>query len=169
MARITSLSDLLMEELASLLNAENQWAGVMPKMAQASQSMALKIALENYLEITIEHIERLQGIFRDVGQNSQGSIYEDMKGSITESEDVANRTEKSSARDAVIISMVERVEQYEITGYQTAREHAADLGHIGIVALLSETLNEKRAMNFHLNELAQCMINVQAVHPGGSL
>jgi len=165
MKRINSLSDLLMEELADLLNAENQLAEALPKMVEASQSSALKTVLKDYLEVTRKHANRLQDIFSNIGQNPQGVTSKAMKGLIEESEEVVNQTEKCPARDAAIVSVVKLVERYEIVGYQMACEHAADLAHTRIVELLNESLDEERTMNLSLNELAQGMINIQTIDP----
>ena len=165
MKRIYSLSDLLMEELADLLSAEDQLVEALPKMAQAGELTSLKDALEDHLGLTREHAKRLQDIFGNIGQDPSKLTCKTMKGLITEGEDIVNKTEKSQARDAAIISVMQRVERYEIGEYKIAREHAADLGHTKIVELLNKTLDEERAMNFYLNELVQSMINIQAIAP----
>jgi ferritin-like metal-binding protein YciE len=165
MKRTNALSDLLIEELADLLSAENQLVEALPKIAQASQSSALKSALEDYLEVTRVHVSRLKDIFSNIGQSSQGSTCKTMKELIKESEDLVNKTEKFQSTDAALIWVAQRVEQYEIAEYKKAREHAADLGHTMIVELLTKTLNEQRAMNFHLNELAQGIINIESIDP----
>lgn len=162
MKRINSLSDLLMEELSDLLNAENQLTGALPKMAQASGLSVLKDTLEKYLKITRGHIDLLEGILGDIGQKPSNRVCKAIQNLIRESEGLVKKTERSSSLDAAIISVAQRAEQYEIVEYKKAREHAADLGHTRIVELFTKILNEKRTMNFHLNELAQGIINAQA-------
>jgi ferritin-like metal-binding protein YciE len=166
MKRINSLSDLLMEELADLLNAENQLIEALPKMAEAGESSELKGFLEDHLEVTKEHAHRLQDIFSNIGQNPQRIACKAIKKFIEAGKDIVNTTGKSSNRDAAIIRVAQQIEHYEINGYVTAREHAEDLGHTRMVELLDKTLDEERAMNLHLSELAQSMINVQAMVPG---
>jgi ferritin-like metal-binding protein YciE len=165
MKRINSLNDLLMEELADLLNAENQLSEALPKMVEASQSLTLKLVLQAQLEVTKEHAYRLQDILSNLGQKTQGVTCKVMKGLIQESEDVIHKTENGQARDIAIISMMQRVEKYEISGYGTAMEHAVDLGQRRVVEVLDKTINEERAMNLHLSELAQGIINLQATDP----
>jgi ferritin-like metal-binding protein YciE len=155
-----------MEELADLLNAESQLIEALPKMADSSRLQALKTALEDCLKITREHVTRLQDIFSNIGQNPQRLTCKAMKGLIRK--EAVNKTEKGPAGDTAIIDVAQRVQQYEISRYKTVREHAADLGHTRIVELFTKTLNEKRAMNFHFNELAQGMINAQAIDPESS-
>jgi Mn-containing catalase len=165
MKRNNPSSDLLMEELANLLNAETQLLEILPKMAQASESSALKAALENCLEITGEHISRIQDILNNIRQDPSKLICKAMQGFIEGIEDIVYDPQEYPARDTAIIRVAQRVQQYEIAEYKKARLYASDLGHTGIVELFTKTLNEKRAMNFHLNELAQYMINIQATEP----
>jgi len=168
MRRINSLSDLLMEELADLLNAENQSLEFLPKLADASQLPALRRVLEDHLVLSKEHIRRLENIFNNIAQRPQGVICETVRKIISESDEVIHQREKGISRDAAIVSIVSRVELYEIDEYQTACEHAVILGHTQIVEILNKTLDEERIMNSYLNELAQFMINVQAIDPTGS-
>ncbi len=151
-----------MEELEDLLNAENQWVKALPRMAEASQSTELKSVLQDHLQNTRKHVNRLQEIFGSLGQHPQPMVSKAMQGLIDEGQDVVNAADKSPARDAAIIGAAQRVEHYEIAGYGTAREHAADLGHTKVVELLNETLKEERAVNFYLNELAKEIINARA-------
>jgi Mn-containing catalase len=168
MKRNNSLSDLLIEELANLLNAETQLVEILPKMAQASESSALKAALENCLEITREHVSRIQDILNTIRQNPSKQICKAIQGFIEDIENIVYDPQEYPARDAAIVKVAQRVEQYEIVEYKKARLYASDLGHTRIVELFTKTLNEKRVMNFHLNELAQYMINIQAIEPKSS-
>jgi len=168
MKRINCLSDLLIEELADLLNAENQLVEALPKMVQAGEPSALKAALENCLDMSREHIDQLQDIFGNMRQNPPKMTCTAIKGFIAESEDAVNKTEKGPHCDAGIISVMKRVENYKITAYLIAYEHTMDLGYTRIMKLLHKMLNEERVINFHLNELAQGMINIQAIDPNGS-
>jgi len=168
MKRINSLNDLLMEELADLWDAEDQLAQAFPKMIELSQSLALKLVLENHLEVTKGHADRLEDIFNNARQRPQKAICKIMKNIIRESEDLAITADKGPGRDAAIISIAQRIERYEIDGYSTAREHAIDLGQAEMVEILDATLNEEREMHLNLSELAQYMINVQAIDPTGS-
>jgi ferritin-like metal-binding protein YciE len=165
MKKVNSLSDLLMEELADLLNMESQVGEALPKMADASQTASLKTALEECLTITKEHVSRIQDIFSNIGQNPQRLVCKAMEDLLTEGDDVINKTEKGPASDAAMLNVAQRVQKYEIARYKIVREHAADLNHSKIVEVFTKILNDERAMNFQFNELAQGMINTQAMEP----
>jgi ferritin-like metal-binding protein YciE len=131
-------------------------------MAKASQLSELKIALDDHQEVTKEQIHRLRDIFSNLGQNPEGVVGKAMKGPVRENEDKISNAQTGPVRDAVIINLVQQVKDQEITEYEKARAHAADLGRTRIVELLDKTINEERAMNLHLNEMAQNLINANA-------
>src|SRR4051812_34329894 len=99
MKRITSLNDLLIEELAELLNAEDRLAGALPKMKQSSQSQALKAIFDNHLESTKKQAARLRDIFNNIGQNPHGRDCKAIKGYIQEVEQAVNNSQKGSGLD----------------------------------------------------------------------
>ena len=160
---IKSLDDLFLEELGDLYSAENQLVKAVPKLAQATNSSELQSALEDHLQETKHHVDRLEEAFKDLGQKPGGVVCKAMKGLIAEGEEVVRKSEKSPARDAAIIAAAQRVEHYEIAGYGTAQSHASLLGHTKIQKLLQETLDEEKTSDHRLNELAQGTINPQAM------
>jgi ferritin-like metal-binding protein YciE len=160
--KITSLNDLFLEELADLYSAEHQLIKAIPKMAEATTSGDLKMALEDHLEKTHDHANRLREIFAELGSKPAAATCKAMRGLIEEGEDVVHKSERSAARDAAIIGAAQRVEHYEISGYGTAKSHASLLGYERIQELLQETLDEERDADQRLNELAEGSINSQA-------
>lgn len=159
---IKSLDDLFLEELGDLYSAETLLVKAIPKLIEATNSQELKIILEDHLHETIHQVNRLEEIFRDLGQKPGGVVCKAMKGLIAEGEDIVHKSERSPTRDAAIIGATQRVEHYEIAGYGTAQSHAALLGHKRIEELLHETLIEEKKENQRLNELAKEAINFQA-------
>ena len=63
--------------------------------------------------------------------------------------------------DAGLISAAQRVEHYEIAAYGSARTFAELLGEKEIVKLLSATLEEEKAADTKLTQVAK-KINVEA-------
>ncbi|MDE1920218.1 MAG: DUF892 family protein [Candidatus Omnitrophica bacterium] len=167
MKEASSLSDLLMEELADLLDAEHQLMQALPEMAQTSQWSTLKSLLEDHGQVTKEQAGQLQDVFSFTCQKPRAVQCKTVKGLITESRRTIHKTQNAEYRDQAIINMAQRIEHYEITGYSIARGHADDLGHTRIVELLDKILDEERSMHLHLSELAQGLINLQAIDPQG--
>lgn len=160
--KMKSLNDVFLEELGDLYSAETQLIKALPKMAQATNSSELKSAIEEHLQQTKHQANRLEEIFKDLGQKPGQVTCKAMKGLIEEGEEVIQKADKSAARDAAIIGAAQRVEHYEIAGYGTAESHASLLGHSRVRDLLRETLEEEKKANFRLNEIAENSINEEA-------
>jgi len=65
---IDSLKDLYVDELKDLYNAENQLLKALPKMAKKAASADLRAAFEEHLDQTEGHVDRLEKIFKRLGE-----------------------------------------------------------------------------------------------------
>lgn len=90
-----------------------------------------------------------------------------MTGLIKEGDQITSDSEETAVRDAGLIAAAQKVEHYEMSGYGSARAHAKLLGNNEAVHLLQETLDEERAADAKLNELAESMINDKASRTTG--
>jgi ferritin-like metal-binding protein YciE len=70
---------------------------------------------------------------------------------------------EEDALDAGLIGAAQKVEHYEIAAYGTARTHAEMLGYRRIAKLLQQTLNEEGATDKKLTQLAESVVNYEAV------
>ena len=59
-----SIRDLLVDEMRDLYDAEKQLVKALPKMAKVASNTELSDAIENHLEETRGHVERLERGFR---------------------------------------------------------------------------------------------------------
>jgi ferritin-like metal-binding protein YciE len=160
--KIKSLEELFLEELKDLYSAENQLIKALPKMARATTSDDLKMAIESHLEQTKNHASRLEEAFKELGQKPVQVTCKAMKGLIEEGEEVVQKVDKCAARDAGIIGAAQRVEHYEMAAYGTARTHASLLGYNRVEQLLQETLGEEKEANNKLGQIAEESVNSDA-------
>jgi ferritin-like metal-binding protein YciE len=164
MAEATNpLEELLHDELKDLYSAENQIIKALPKMAKAASSPELKRAFERHLEETRRQVERLQQIGEELGIKLTGKKCSGMEGLIEEGKELMSEVDDEDALDAGLIGAAQKVEHYEIAGYGTARTHAEVLGYRRIAKLLQQTLNEEGLTDKKLTQLAENIINVEAV------
>ena len=63
------------------------------------------------------------------------------------------------AHDAGLLAAAQAVEHYEMTRYGTLRTWAEELGYSKSVTLLQQTLDEERATDAALTNLAKAVIN----------
>jgi ferritin-like metal-binding protein YciE len=167
MSKLDSLNTLLVEELRDLYDAEQQLTRALPKMAKAATTPELREAFEEHLQITEQHVSRLEESLQALESNGRGKKCKGMQGLIEEGQEHVDADGDEDVIDAALIGAAQKVEHYEISAYGTAREHATCLGHTEIADLLQQTLDEERETDRKLSALAEDLVNRQAV--GGSM
>ena len=85
---LNSLENLFMEELKDVYNAEKQIIRALPKMAKAADSEELQQAFTKHLKETEGHVQRLEQIFRELGQTARGKKCKGMEGLLEEGKEV---------------------------------------------------------------------------------
>lgn len=161
--KIKTLEDFFVHELSDIYNAEKQLTKALPKMAKAASSPELVRVLENHLTETEGQIERLERVFDVSGLKSHREKCEATEGLVDEAKEVIDHTEEGPVRDAALIACAQKVEHYEIATYGTLCALAEKLGQSEAKRLLEQTLNQEKAANQHLNDLAMRDINAQAL------
>ncbi len=161
----TSLRELYVQELKDLYDAEQQITKALPKMLRASTSEALQEALSRHLEVTKEHVSRLEEIFARLEEKPKAEKCKGIHGVIEEGDDLVEDIEDKDVRDAAIIASAQKVEHYEMAAYGTVRNYARLLGDETAGELLQRTLDEEKEADQVLTQCAD-HINVQAQVPG---
>jgi ferritin-like metal-binding protein YciE len=161
--KLDSLRKLYINELRDLYSAENQLLKALPKMAKGASSDELRQAFENHLQETEGHVERLDDIFEELDESPKGKTCHGMKGLVEEGSEILEENGEQSVLDAGIIAAAQKVEHYEIASYGTVRTFAQLLGEKDAAKLLQQTLDEEGAANKKLNELAEGIVNPEAL------
>lgn len=149
------LKKLYVDELKDLYSAENQLVKALPKMAKGAVSEELRQGFEEHLAQTKGHVQRLEQIFEALEESPKGKKCAGMEGLIKEGAEVLNEDYEGNILDAALIGAAQRVEHYEIAAYGTARAMAEKLGETEHASLLTETLEEEKATDEKLTQLAQ--------------
>ena len=161
--KLNTLKQLYIEELRDLYSAENQLLKALPKMAKGASSEELKLAFENHLDQTKVHVERLEEIFERLDETPKGKTCQAMKGLVEEGSEILGEDGEESVLDAGIIAAAQKVEHYEIASYGTVRTFAQLLGEDEAAELLQETLDEEGEADKLLTQLAQEIVNPEAL------
>jgi ferritin-like metal-binding protein YciE len=164
--KLNTINDLFVHELKDLYSAENQLVKALPKMAKAASHEELKAGFEQHLEETKGHVARLEEIAKICECKLSGHKCKAMEGLIEEGQELISEDAEDAVRDAGLIGAAQRVEHYEIAGYGTARALAGVLGYDEAVDLLTQTLDEEKATDEKLTELAETIVNVDAAEAG---
>jgi ferritin-like metal-binding protein YciE len=155
-----TLEELYDEELRDLYDAENRIVKALPKLAKESSSDELRAAFEEHLEQTRGHVERLVQIFKRMGERPRAKTCDGIKGIIEEGSEILE-LEGGASKDAGLIGGAQRVEHYEMAAYGTVRTWAQQLGRGEDAQLLQQTLDEEKATDEKLSQIAQS-INASA-------
>ena len=158
---MNTLEDLFLDSLADMHYAENQLVKALPKMAKGASSEELRNGIEEHLEQTQGHVQRLEQIFEALGESPKGKKCAGMEGLIKEGSEVLSEDYEGETLDAAIIGAAQRIEHYEIAAYGTVKAFAQTLGENDHISLLETTLNEEKETDQKLTDLAED-INEQA-------
>ena len=166
--QVSTLNELFVKELRDVYNAERQLIRTLPTMAKKAYSPDLTKAIEVHLEQTQQQAKRLEQAFELLDVSSRGPVCKGMKGIIDEGKESLEEMDEPDVTDAGIIMSAQKVEHYEIATYGSLCEYANVLGHSEIAGLLKTTLEEEKAADKKLTELAERGINAMATNGGGS-
>jgi ferritin-like metal-binding protein YciE len=164
--KLDTLKKLYVEELRDVYNAEQQLVKALPKMAKAASSDELREALEMHLDETKGHVERLEQIFEGLDEPAKGKTCKAMKGLVEEGSEILEEKGEDSVLDAGIIAAAQKVEHYEMATYGTLRTWADLLNQDEAAGLLQETLDEEGEADKKLNDLAEEIVNPEALLEG---
>jgi len=156
-----ALRELYVDELRDLYDAENRLVKALPKLAKEAESQELRSGIEEHLEQTRGHVDRLRQILEAMGERPGGKKCAGMVGLIQEGDEMMEEFE-DGVKDAALISAAQRVEHYEIAAYGCVKTWAGLLGEKEAQDLLEKTLNEEKEADQKLTEIAG-QINVEAM------
>ncbi|MFD2146062.1 YciE/YciF ferroxidase family protein [Mucilaginibacter antarcticus] len=156
--------EFFVDELKDIYWAEKHLVKALPKMKKAATSPELAAAFDKHTAETQMHIETLEKVFELLEEKAVAKKCDAMEGLLAEADGIITDTEKGTMiRDAGLILAAQKVEHYEIATYGTLRVFAANMGHAEVADLLSQTLENEKATDVALTELAETAINEQAV------
>ncbi|MDB6032584.1 MAG: ferritin-like protein [Verrucomicrobiales bacterium] len=154
---MSELRETFLDELADLYDAEQQITKALPKMEAAAESEELKEAFTSHMEETENQVGRLKQVFELFEKEPKAKKCKAMKGLIEEADELI----KEEAGDAALICAAQKVEHYEIASYGSLLSWARLMGEDEAADLLEETLDEERATDERLTEIAESTINVE--------
>ena len=169
MAQAETLHDAFLDELRDSYDAEKQLTKALPKLAKAASNPKLRQAFEAHLEETQGHVQRLEQVFESLDEKVRGKHCDGIAGIIEEGKAIMEEEFEDSAMDACLIAAGQRAEHYEMAAYGTLVAWAQAMGHTEAAKLLQQTLNEEKAADKKLSDLAESGINetaAEAAHPG---
>jgi len=162
MAEGKTLHDAFVDELRDAYDAEKQILKALPKMAKAASSEDLRAAFETHLEETRGQVERLESAFASIEEKPRGKHCDGVAGIIEEGKSTMGEDFDEMTMDAALVASAQRVEHYEMAMYGTLVAWARVMGNEEAAELLQENLDEEKATDEKLTEIAEGGINETA-------
>ncbi|EGL4678375.1 ferritin-like domain-containing protein [Escherichia coli] len=161
--QIKSVEDIFIHLLSDTYSAEKQLTKALSKLSRTAYSDKLTAAFQSHLDETHGQIERIdQVVDSEDGLKLKRIKCAAMEGLIEEANEVIESTDKNEVRDAALIAAAQKVEHYEIASYGTLVTLAEQLGYKKAAKLLKETLEEEKATDVKLTDLAFNNVNKKA-------
>ncbi|RZK15723.1 MAG: ferritin-like domain-containing protein [Pedobacter sp.] len=152
------------DELKDIYWAEKHLAKALPKMRKAATSPELVEAFEKHTQETEQHIATLEEVFSMLEEKAAAKKCDAMAGLLEEANGIIEETDQGTMiRDAGLILAAQKVEHYEIATYGTLAVFAENMGHSEVASLLNQTLENEKATDVLLTQIAEGTINAQAV------
>jgi ferritin-like metal-binding protein YciE len=166
-SELSTIKDLLEEEIKDLYSAEKQLTKAIPKMAKGANNEELSAAFEAHLKETEAQVGRLEKVAKLLETTPSGKKCKGMEGVIEEGAEALDEEGDENVLDLGIIGGGSRVEHYEIAGYTTAINLAKQLGNNEAVSLLNESLKEEQAADEKLRKIGEQILKQAPTEEGG--
>jgi len=151
------------DALKDIYYAENAIVDALEKMQKAATTEELREAFEDHQLQTKKHISRLEKVFKLIDEEPEKKECKAIVGIIKEGEEIIKSTKEGSmTRDAALIIAAQKVEHYEIATYGGLAQLAITMGHNKAADLLEKTLEEEEDTDYHLTDIAESYINLDA-------
>jgi ferritin-like metal-binding protein YciE len=161
--QIKTFRDMYLAELQELISVESQLMAVLPLMAEVASQPELKHVLMQHEHETHIQKERLQSILEKHGADPDAHDDQAMQALIKETRKMMKLLKGNELRDAGLIASLQKLEHYEIAAYGTACALAGQLDLRDDQGTLHASLDEEKAADVKLTELAKSKVNVQAL------
>jgi ferritin-like metal-binding protein YciE len=160
---IKTMDDLFVHMLRDIYYAEQQIVKSLPDLIEKATDPDLKAGLSAHLEESKGHVERVEEVFRMHGVEAKAVDCPAIDGILKETRELVSDVAEPEVLDAAIIAAAQAVEHYEITRYGTLVTFAEDLGRSDCAAELRANLEEEKAADRKLTEIAEGTVSEAAV------
>jgi ferritin-like metal-binding protein YciE len=158
-----SLSDVYLFDLREMNDAERQLDKALPKLAERGTNEALRSALLQCEQDTADQIRRLNAVFDALGERTRSASCVAMAAMLTEATIRTDADTPDDVVDALLITVVQRVQHFQIAAYGSLRAYARLLRRYDDAALLQESLEEERQTDERLTRIAEGFVNTRAL------
>jgi ferritin-like metal-binding protein YciE len=157
MADIENLTDLFLQKLRRVYDAEQRLTEALPELRGAASSPDLKAAFQAHFEETEAHVDRLERVFGFFNKKPDADTCHSIKGAIKDGNDAIKLDAEPAVKDAALIAAAQDAEHLEMAFYGTLRTWAVALKQLEAVHVLEWTLEEEKAIDKRLTTIAETL------------
>jgi len=166
--KLDDIATLYVGNLKDMLDAERQLTGALPRLAKKAGNAELRAAFEEHLEVTESHLEQVEDLLEAATGSTRAKNCKGMEGLIAEGREILDSDGDADVIDAGLIVAAQKVEHYEIAAYGSLRALARMMGDENAADRFGAILDDERAADEKLSEIATAMVNVEAAASGRS-
>jgi ferritin-like metal-binding protein YciE len=159
---IATMDDLFLYMLQDIYYAEQQIVKALPSMIGKASDPQLKEGLQAHLEETKNHVKRLEEVFRLHRTEPNTIDCPTIDGILEEADDITGEAANNAVLDAALIAAAQTVEHYEMGRYGSLIAWARQLGRNDSAEILAKTLEEEKAADKKLTNIALGSVNLKA-------
>ena len=156
---IANLNELFVDELKNIYCMENEIVENLPELIEAATSADLKQALTLHLKETKAQVARLEKVFEICDLPPEDGDCAAIDALIDEAGAGPLDIKDKNVLDAAIVASAQQIEHHEISVYGSIIAWAKELGEEECASILAQTLEEEKAADRKLSELAEGGIN----------
>lgn len=156
--KVSTLEELLVDELRDLYDAEKQLVRALPKMAKSAGDSELEQAFREHLEVTKNQVDRLEQVFQMLDTKARGKPCHGMKGLVEEGQEIMGEDFEDAMLDSALLGAARKVEHYEMVGYESVRELAQRIGRKDAAQLLQQTWQEEMQTDRLLAQISKRLV-----------
>lgn len=163
MSSITINNDTFYRQLRSLWSIENILINTMPLLIERATNIGLRKALSLHLAETDQHKVAIEAICKQLNIEAKGEKDEKIQLILATGNNHILQQSVGDRMDEAIIRSAIKVEEYEISAYNSAAVLAEGLGYKGFEKRLRLTLEEEQQSSTKLRFLKNSLFAERAI------
>lgn len=161
--KIDSLEKLYQDQLAGLRCGDEQLLEFLSKVLSVVSHSELRDEIRILVPQVRHQAGRIEEILPRNPVTEQHTTSSAMRGLLEEGHLFLERASEANVIDAGLLSLLQRISHYWMSSYGAVRTYALLLGEKEAARILQKSLDEQKAVDDRLTELARVLINNDAL------
>jgi len=140
---IANMQELTVHELCEIYDAEHRFVEGQEEMVQMASDQDLQSSIQQHLEQTRGHIQNLEQVFDQLGEEPRRETNEVAQGLVSEAQEGIQEAQNDAIRNCAIVTAVIKVEHFEMGSYRGLLTGAEQMEQSEIANLLNENLRQE--------------------------